>query len=117
MRTVFVRKTGVGVGEVLKRVPAAQKLNKGSGSSQKDPLEAVGGDAVLVLRLGVALRVRAAGRTALGGAQVVHEGQPVLPAEVDEFDVAHARVEVHTWTEPRVGTKARQDQTRLVFTD
>lgn len=70
-------------------------------SSQKDPLEPVGGNPVLVLRLGVALRVGAAGGAALGGAQVVHEGQPVLPTEVDKFDVAHARVEVHTWTEPR----------------
>ena len=65
--------------------------------SQKHPLKAVGGHAVLLLGLRVALRVGAAGRGALGGAQVVHQGQPVLPTEVNEFDVAHTRIKVHTW--------------------
>ena len=63
--------------------------------SQQHPLQAVGGHGDLVLGLGVALRVGAAGRGALGRAQVVHQGQPVLAAEVHELDVAHARVKVH----------------------
>lgn len=58
--------------------------------TQQDPLEAVCRDAVLLLRLCVALRVGAAGRSALRGAQVVHEGQPVLSTEVNEFDLSHA---------------------------
>ena len=74
---------------------------------QEHPLKAVGGHAVLVLGLGVALRVGAAGRRALGGAQVVHEGQPVLPAEVHKFDVAHAGIEVHAWRESRAKGKAK----------
>lgn len=63
--------------------------------SQQDPLKAVGWHAVLVLGVGVALGVGAAGRGALGGAQVVHEGQTVLAAEVHKLDVAHAGVKIH----------------------
>lgn len=62
----------------------------GSALSQQHPLQAVRRNAVLVLRVGVALRVGAAGRRALRGAQVVHERQPVLPAEVHKLDLAHA---------------------------
>ena len=71
--------------------------------SQQHPLQAVRGHADLVLGLGVALRVGAAGRRALRGAQVVHQGQAVLPAEVHELDVAHARVKVHACNRRRAG--------------
>lgn len=64
--------------------------------AQQNPLEAVGRHAVLVVGLGVALRVGAAGRCgALGRAQVVHEWQTVLATEVHKLDVAHARVKVN----------------------
>lgn len=66
----------------------------GGALSQQHPLQAVRRNAVLVLGVRVALRVGAARRRALRGAQVVHERQPVLPAEVYELDLAHARVEV-----------------------
>lgn len=59
-------------------------------SSQKNSLKTIGLHTVLVLGLGVALWVGAAGGGALGGAQIVHEGQPVLPAEVDKFNLAYA---------------------------
>lgn len=62
--------------------------------SQQHPLQAVRGNAVLVLGVRVALRVGAARRRALRGAKVVHERQPVLPAEVHKLDLAHAGVEV-----------------------
>lgn len=65
--------------------------------SQKHPLQPVSRHAVLILGLGVALRVGAAGRGALRGAQVVHEGQPILPTEVHKFDLAHTRIEVDAW--------------------
>lgn len=71
--------------------------------SQEHPLQAVCGHAALVLRLGVALRVGAAGGGALWGAQVVHEGQPVLPAEVHKFDLAHTGIKVHAWMEQSDG--------------
>lgn len=63
---------------------------RGGALSQQHPLQAVRRNAVLVLRVGVALRVGAARRRALWGAQVVHERQPVLPAKVHELDLAHA---------------------------
>lgn len=63
--------------------------------SQKHPLQAVSGHAALILGLGVALRVGAARRGALWGAQVVHERQPILSTEVHKFDLANTRIEVH----------------------
>lgn len=62
--------------------------------SQKHPLQAVSGHAALILRLGVALRVGAARRGALRGAQVVHERQPILSTEVHKFDLANTRIKV-----------------------
>lgn len=73
----------------------------GKALSQQHPLQAVRRNAVLVLGVCVALRVGAARRRALRGAQVVHERQPVLPAEVHELDLAHARVEVDACREQR----------------
>lgn len=73
----------------------------GEALSQQHPLQAVRRNAVLVLGVCVALRVGAARRRALRGAQVVHERQPVLPAEVHELDLAHARVEVDACREQR----------------
>lgn len=73
----------------------------GEALSQQHPLQAVRRNAVLVLGVRVALRVGAARRRALRGAQVVHERQPVLPAEVHELDLAHARVEVDACREQR----------------
>lgn len=86
----------------LSRVPLSadhsDRLRRGSvhrgALAQEDPLEAVRRHAVLLLRLGVALRVGAAGGGALRGAQVVHERQSVLPTEVHELNVADARVKV-----------------------
>lgn len=73
-----------------------------AGLSQKNSLQTVSGHAALVLRLRrIALWVRAAGRGALWGAQVVHEGQPVLPAEVHKFDLAHTWVKVDAWRKSR----------------
>lgn len=67
--------------------------------SQKHPLQAVSGHAALVFRLCVALGVGAAGGGALWRAQVVHEGQPVLPTEVHKLNLAHAWVKVDAWRE------------------
>jgi len=89
------------------RAGPIQRVRGSSSStlSQKHPLQAVGGHAALVLRLGVALGVGAAGRGALWGAQVVHEGQPVLPTEVHKLDLAHPRIKVDAWVKQR-GTGA-----------
>lgn len=75
--------------------------------SQKHPLQAVSGHAALVLRLGIALGVGTAGRGTLWRAQVVHEGQPVLPTEVHKFDLAHTWIKVDAWKKSRVKNQAR----------
>lgn len=69
--------------------------------SQKHPLQAVNGHAAVILRVCIALGVGAAGRGALWGAQVVHEGQPVLSTEVHKFNLAHTWIKVHAWRRVR----------------
>lgn len=84
--------------------------------SQKDPLEAVRGHAALILWLCVALRVGAAGWGALWGAQVVHERQPILPAEVHEFNVADAWVKVDAcWDENKTKSVGTDYENNAVF--
>lgn len=71
-------------------------------------------DAGLILRVGLALGSgalggRAEGRGALWGAQVVHQREPILPTEVNEFDLSDAAVKVHT-PAFRIGAIAGQAQ-------
>lgn len=69
--------------------------------SQKDFLHPARSDTGFVLRVRLALGCRAlggraAGRGALWGAQVVHQRDAILPAEVNELDLSDAAVKVDT---------------------